>query len=158
MKQSFFICVFVLSLGFAAHAGQNRDFPDNYALTTLSGKSLDSAALKSRPLVLIIGAAWCPECRREAPEVQKAYLEYKDRGVMFLWVFGGSKDDDIWEFLMDYKITGTAARDNGLAEMLGVRAIPQTLFFARGGKFVKRIVGPASHEELVTTIEKIIVK
>ena len=146
--------LFVSSL----HAGQPSDLPDDLVFTTIDGKIFDSAALKARPLVLIIGATWCPECRREAPEVQKAYLEYEARGVMFLCVFGGSKDDDITDFLATYKITFPVVRDNGIAERLGVRVIPQTLFYAKGGKFVKKIIGPASHGELVTNIDRIIGK
>jgi len=140
------------------HAGQRSDLPDDLVFTTIDGKIFDSAALKARPLVLIIGATWCPECRREAPEVQKAYLEYGARGVMFLCVFGGSKDDDITDFLATYNIAFSAVRDNGIAERLGVRVIPQTLFYAKGGRFVKRIIGPASYRELVTNIDKIIGK
>jgi cytochrome c biogenesis protein CcmG/thiol:disulfide interchange protein DsbE len=142
----------------SVHAGQPSDLPDDLALTTLDGKALDPVALRSRPLVLIVGATWCPECRREAAEAQKTYLEYEARGVMFLWVFGASRDADIRDFLAAYKITFPAALDNGIAERLGVRVIPQTLFYAKGGKFVKKIIGPASHGELVSNIDKIIGK
>lgn len=152
------ICLFSLRLVSSPFAGQPTEFPDGVTLTTVDGKALDSAALKSRPLVLIIGATWCPECRREAPEVEKAYRQYEDRSVMFLWVLGGSKDEDIKDFLLTYKITYPVARDNGIAEALGVRVIPQTLFFATGGKFVKKIIGPASQKELTENIEKIIGK
>ncbi len=160
MKRYRIIIIGLLSLLFVSslHAGQPSDLPDDLVLTTIDGKVLDSVALKSRPLVLIVGATWCPECRREAPEAQQTYREYEARGVMFLWVFGGSKDDDIRDFLADYKITFPVARDNGIAERLGVRVIPQTLFYAKGGKFVKKIIGPATHGELVTNIDKIIGK
>ncbi len=162
MKRYYIIIIItgLLSLLFVSflHAGQSSDLPDDLALTTLDGKVLDPAALRSRPLVLIVGATWCPECRREAAEAQKTYLEYKDRGVMFLWVFGASQDDDVRDFLAAYKITFPAAMDNGIAERLGVRVIPQTLFYAKGGKFVKKIIGPASHGEFVSIIDKMIGK
>jgi cytochrome c biogenesis protein CcmG/thiol:disulfide interchange protein DsbE len=151
------IGLLLLLFGSSLHAGPS-DLPDDLALTKLDGKVLDAVALKARPLVLIVGATWCPECRREAAEAQKTYLEYEAKGVIFLWVFGASQDDDIRDFLAAYKITFPAALDNGIAERLGVRVIPQTLFYAKGGKFVKKIIGPASHGELVTNIDKIIGK
>jgi len=158
--ESLIIIIGLLSLLFASslHAGQPSDLPDDLALTTFDGKVLDSAALKSRPLVLMFGSGWCPECRREAPEMQKAYLEYRDKGVLFLCVMGMTNDEEIRDFMETYKLTFPVAKDNGFAEALGVQAIPQTFFYAKGGKFVKKIVGPASHGELVTIIEKIIGK
>ena len=92
------------------------------------------------------------------PEVQKAYLEYRDKGVQFLCVLGGSKDDEIKEFREDHKVTFPLAKDNGIAEFLEVRAIPQTFFFSKGGKFEKRIMGPATYRELTANIEKIMDK
>ena len=158
MKQLFFLCLVVFSLTGSAYAGRTKDFPDNLTFTTFDGKTIDSVALKSAPLVLIVSASWCPECKRQAPEVQKAYLAYKDKGVQFLCVLGGSKDDEAREFMKTYKITYAVAKDNGIAEMLGVRAIPQTFFFSKGGKFEKRIMGAVTQRELTSNIEKIIGK
>jgi thiol-disulfide isomerase/thioredoxin len=158
MKQLFFICVFAFSLALSVHAGQSKDFPDNLTFATLEGKTFDSATLKAAPLVLVIGACWCPECRQEAPEVQKAYLEYKDKGVAFLYVLAVSKDEEINDFVETYKITYPVAKDNGIVDALGVRAIPQTFFFSKGGKFEKRITGCATHKELTKNIEKMIAK
>ncbi len=158
MKHSFFICVLVISLALSAHAAQTKDFPDNLTFTTMDGKTIDSAALKGAPLVLTIGAAWCPECRSEAPDVQKAYLAYKDKGVQFLCVLGGSTDEEIRDFVEAYKLTQPVTKNNGIVELFGVRVIPQTFFFSKGGKFEKRIMGAASHRELTSNIEKIMAK
>lgn len=158
MKQWFFIWVFAFLLAISAHAGQSRDFPDNLTFTTMDGKTVASAALRGAPLVLVIGACWCPECRQEAPEVQRAYLEYEAKGVAFLYVLAVSKDEEIRDFVETYKITYPVAKDNGIVELLGVRAIPQTFFFSKGGKFEKRIMGAATLKELTSNIEKIMAK
>jgi peroxiredoxin len=158
MKQVLITCLLIVSLAGSAYAGRTKDFPDNLTFTTLDGKTVDSAALKSASLVLMISATWCPECKRQAPEVQKAYLEYKDKGVRFLCVLGGSTDDDIKEFLETHKVTFPLVKDNGIVEFLEVRAIPQTFFFSKGGKFEKRIIGPVTYRELISNIEKIIGK
>lgn len=139
-----------------SHAGQGKELPDNLVVTTTDGVIVDSAAMKSAPLVLTVGAAWCPECRQEAPEVQKAYLLYKDKSVRFLCVLGNSRDEDIAEFRETYKITYPVAKDNGLADALGVRVIPQTFFYAKGGVFSKRIMGVATYKELTANIEAIL--
>lgn len=139
-----------------SHAGQGKDLPNNLAVTTIDGATVDAAALKSTPLVLMLGAAWCPECRQEAPEFQKAYLAYKDKGVQFLCVLGKSSEEDLVEFRETYKITYPIAKDNGLADALDVRVIPQTFFFAKGGVFSKRIMGAVTYKEFTTNIETIL--
>jgi len=136
-------------------AGQSKDLPDNLTFTTVDGKTIASTALKASPLVLMIGAAWCSECRQEAPEVQRAYLLYRDRGVAFLCVLGNSTDPDIRDFMDSYGVTYPVARDNGIADALGVRVIPQTFFFFNGGMFSKKIMGAATYKELISNIEKI---
>ncbi len=137
-------------------AGQSKDLPDNLTFTTTDNKTIASAELKASPLVLMVGAAWCPECRQKASEVQKAYLLYKDRGVRFLCVLGKSSDEDLAEFRETCKITYPVVKDNGLAEALGVRVIPQTFFYAKGGVFSKRIMGVATQKELLSNIETIL--
>jgi thiol-disulfide isomerase/thioredoxin len=156
MKQVLIICLLIVSLIGSAYAGRTKDFPDNLTFTMLDGKTVDSAVLKSTLLVLILSASWCPECKRQAPEVQKAYLEYKDKGVQFLCVLGGSRDDDIKEFLATYKVTFPLAKDNGIIEFLDVRAIPQTFFFSKGGKFEKMIIGPVTYRELTSNMRHLI--
>lgn len=159
MKQILIPCVIVLLLApSAAAAGQARDFPDNLTFTTSDGRTIDSAALKAAPLVLVVGASWCPECRQEAPEVQKAYLQYREKGVQFLSILGHTSDEDMKDFIQTYRCTYPVAKDNGIVGLLGVRVIPQVFFFHKGGALSKRIMGAASQRELTENIEKLLAK
>jgi peroxiredoxin len=131
-----------------------KDLPPDFTFTSLDGKMLDYAALKGSPVVMAVGAAWCPECRAEAPEMEKAFLAYKDKGVVFFGVFGNSSDDEIRDFVETYRLTFPVGRDSGIVEAFGVRVIPQTFIFAKDGTCVKRIMGTASYKEIVRYIEK----
>lgn len=131
-----------------------KDLPPDFLFTSLDGKTFDYAALKGSPVVMAVGAAWCPECRAEAPEMQKAFLAFKDRGVVFFGVFGSSSDDEIRDFAETYKLTFPVGKDGGIVEAFGVRAIPQTFIFAKDGTCLKRIVGTASYKEIARYIEK----
>ena len=158
MKRGFiFAVVFcVMACLPALRSASATELPQNITLMTQDGGSVNTTALRDSPLVLMIGSAWCPECRKEAPEFQKAYLAYKDKGVQFLMILCMSKDDDIRDFILTYKITHLIAKDNGLADALGVRPIPQTFFFSKGGKLKKKIFGAAGYRELSANIEKLI--
>ncbi len=146
------LAVFFVFCSFA----QAKDLAPDFTFESLDGKIIDFKSLDSAPLVMAVGAAWCPECRAEAPEMQKAYEAYKDRGVVFIWVFGNSKDEDIKEFIEDYKLTFPVGKDNGIVDAFGVRAIPQTFFFSREGKCIRRIIGSATLREISKYVEMLL--
>ncbi len=139
-----------------SEAKSSLDFPDNITLTTTDGRTVDSATLKSAPLVLMVSASWCPDCKRQAPEVQKAYKNYKDKGVIFLCVLAKSTRADIKDFIVTYKVTYPVAGDNTIADALRVGPVPQTFFYYPGGFFSKRIYGPVTYGELESNIERIL--
>ena len=92
----------------------------------------------------------------EAPELEKAYLSYKDKGVAFIWVFVMSKDQDIKEFAETYKLTFPVGKDNGIVNSLSVRGIPTALFINKDRKVVKKHHGVIDYSELVSGIEAIL--
>ncbi|MGD2081291.1 MAG: TlpA disulfide reductase family protein, partial [Nitrospirota bacterium] len=71
-----------LLLIFAGSAGaEETDEPlPEFTFTAVGGQALESGDLKEKPLVIVMMASWCPPCKREAPELEKAHLAYKDRG------------------------------------------------------------------------------
>lgn len=88
--------------------------------------------------------------------MQRAYLAYKEQGVVFLGVFVISKEKDIRKFAEKYQLTFPVGRDNGIAEVLGTKAIPTTFFINREGSIVKRYIGPIDFDTLKDGIMKII--
>lgn len=64
-----------------------------------------------------------------------------------------SKDAEIKKFVDAYKMTFPVGKEDGIAEKLGVRGIPVTVFVAKDGKIVKRHMGVISQEELTSNIE-----
>lgn len=144
---------------FTTGMGQVRkEIPPEFSLQTLDGKVMDHAAMKGSPVVMVFGATWCPQCRIEAPEVQKAYLAYKDKGVVFLGVYGGQNDNDVRQYAEECGITYPVGRDQGQAEYFSVRAIPSILFFASDGQLVKRTVGVTRFDQIRAAIEKVLEK
>jgi peroxiredoxin len=154
----FVICLSVVTLAFFWSDAPPKDLPGDFTFAAIDGTTIDARSLKGAPVVMVVGASWCPECRKEAREFEKAYRAYKDKGVVFIGVLGNSSDDQIKDFVQTYKLTFPVGKDNGIADAFGVRLIPQTFFFSRDGKFIKKIVGDASYKEISLQIEKILVK
>lgn len=148
----------IIALFMLASVGQARDLDHDFSFVSLDGRTIDFKSLAGAPLVMIVGAAWCPQCRAEAPHIQKAYEAYQGKGVVFIGVFGNSKDEEIKEFIENYKLAFPVGKDIGIVKAFGVRAIPQTFFFDRNGRCIRRIIGAASYEEISEYVEKMIEK
>ena len=52
-----------------------------FTLTDLGGKSFSLADSKGKFVVIHIATTWCPFCNAEAPNLEKLYKEYSNKGV-----------------------------------------------------------------------------
>jgi len=125
------------------------------AVTLLDGKKVTVAQFKGKPLVLNFWATWCPPCRMEMPELQKAYDTYQ-KTVQFLAV-GLDDTNDVKRFVRDRKITFPVAVDEEgvLADHYGVEPIPATFFINSGGKIAGQHVGAMEYDEFAAAIKKL---
>ncbi len=96
------------------------------------------------------------ECKKEAPDLQKAYQTYRGKGVQLIGAFVKSGDDDIKKFAETYKLTFPVGKDNGIQEKLGVHGRPVTVFIDKKGTIVKRHIGLITYEQLVSNIEALL--
>ena len=92
----------------------------------------------------------------EAPDLENAYLTYRNKGVFFLGVFTMGENNDIKEFVETYKITFPVGKDKEIARMLGVVGLPVTVFVAKNGRIVKRHIGLITRQELNSNIKAIL--
>jgi thioredoxin-related protein len=76
----------------------------------------------------------------EAPDLQNAYLTYKNKGIFFLGVFTMGENEDIKKFAETYKITFPVGKDKELAKKFGVMGLPVTVFVAKNGRFLNSIL------------------
>ncbi len=114
--------------------------PD-FTLKTPDGKSVQlSKFLHGRTVVLDFWASWCPDCRKEAPDVQRMYDAYRQQGIEFI---GVSMDTDVkaWKkAIKTYGITYTQVselkpfKETDIAKAYGVKWIPSMVVVGPDGK------------------------
>ena len=103
MKKSTTLLLALLLMGATAAKAQfaQQDMDDKYAtelvkagtpapdfkMKTPEGKTIQlSKVAKGKTVVLDFWASWCPDCRKDAPEVVRLYEAYKKFGVEFIGI------------------------------------------------------------------------
>jgi peroxiredoxin len=127
----------------------------DFTLTDLQGKSWTLKALKGKIVMVNFWATWCPPCRKEIPDLEKFYDEYKSRGLIVL----GVADDDLSK-LKDYvakqKIQYPVLPDPGhvVHKALRIEGIPATLIYSREGKLAAQAVDMRTRQQFLRLLEQ----
>lgn len=154
MKKLMFFVLLVAATTAKAQFGPEPDFDAKYAtelvkagtqapdfkMKTIDGKTFQLSKLKGRTVVLDFWASWCPDCRKDAPEVVRMQQEYGPQGVEFV---GVSMDTDVeaWcKACEKYGIRYTQVselkkfKETDIAKAYGVKWIPSMVVIDRDGK------------------------
>jgi len=130
-----------------------------FALTSFAGTPLSLESLRGRVVVVNFWASWCiPACYEEAPVLEKAWREYRDRGVTLVGINIQDKDEAARKFMSQFEFTFPNAADVGgrIAVEYGVYGVPETFFIDRAGRIRERKVGAVSDEVFRAQVERLL--
>ncbi|MEI3802494.1 MULTISPECIES: TlpA disulfide reductase family protein [unclassified Chitinophaga] len=121
-----------------------------------SGKPVKLSDFRGKYVLLDFWASWCGPCRRENPNVVKAYNNFKDKGFTVLGVSLDKPDDrEKWlaaiekDGLQWTQVTDLKAWDNEAAKLYEVNAIPMNFLIDPNGKIIgKYLRGEALEDAL----------
>lgn len=133
--------------------------PD-FTMNDQDGNPVSLSSFKGKYLLIDFWASWCAPCRRENPNVVKAYNEFKDKGFTILGV-SLDRDKAAWlKAIKDDNLTWTHVSDlkywqNEVAQLYGVNSIPHSVLLDPEGKIIaENLRGPDLQNKLSELLNK----
>ncbi len=141
--------------------------PD-FTLTTFEGETYTLSQLKGKPVVINFWASWCIPCRDEAPVLQRAWENYRERGLVILGVDYVDTEADAKKFIAEFGQTYPNGPDIGtrISQAYRISGVPETYFIDREGRLLQGIdeagrvkgnwIGPLPEDVLIARIEELL--
>jgi cytochrome c biogenesis protein CcmG, thiol:disulfide interchange protein DsbE len=105
---------------------------------------LSLESLRGNAVVLNFWASWCAPCKEEAPLLEEAWRDHRDKGLVVVGVDAQDFRGDARSFMRRFGLTYPVVHDGRGSTLgrFGVTGFPETFFIDREGKIVAVEVGP----------------
>jgi peroxiredoxin len=128
---------------------QQRQRAD-FTLTDLQGKAWSLQGLRGKVVLVNFWATWCPPCRKEMPDLEALYQQFKDQGLLILAI----SDEDISKvqpFITEHHTTYPILLDPGrkVHELFQVSGIPKSFIYDRDGKLVAQAIDMRTRKQFL---------
>jgi len=135
--------------------GIGQSAPD-FTQNDTAGKPISLSSFHGKYVLVDFWASWCPDCRRENPNVVFVYNKYKSKNFTILGVSLDNKKQLWLKAIHDEELSWTQVSDlklwkNAVATMYGIRSIPANFLLDPDGKIV-------GHNLIGDDLEKAIAK
>lgn len=131
-----------------------------FSLQTFDGKPISLSDLRGQVVVINFWASWCAPCQTEAPELQAAWEQYKDRNVVFLGIAYTDTEREARKFLEKHSITYINGLDfkTAISEEYAIQGVPETFIVDRQGNISAFVPAPLTQSQLSQLIDTALAK
>ena len=121
-----------------------------FTLTDLQGKTWTLSELRGRIVLVNFWATRCQPCRKEMPDLEALYTQFKGEGLIVL----GISDEDaakVRSFIAERQVTYPILLDPGrkVNDLFQVEGIPKTFVYDREGKLVAQSIDMRTRKQFL---------
>ena len=126
----------------------------------LGGGKIDLAAYRGKIVVINVWAAWCPDCRAEAPDLVAAMRRLPQAAFLGIDTRESNRSAAM-SFVRDYHIPYRSIYDEDGSVLLGFHgvlspsALPSTLVIDKSGRVAARVLGRVDTSTLVGLVHDV---
>lgn len=116
----------------------------NFTLTTFDGEQYSIEDYRGQVVLVNFWASWCKPCEQEAAELEQAWRNFKDQGVMFLGVDYVDTEREARTYLTKFDISYPNGPDlrTKISQAFRIRGVPETYIIGRDGTIVDIKISP----------------
>jgi peroxiredoxin len=131
-------------------ADDERRQQADFTLEDLHGTKWTLKDLSGKVVVVNFWATWCPPCRKEMPDLETLYKQFKDHGLVVLAI----SDEDagkVRPFVAEQKVTYPILLDPGrkVNQLFEVEGIPKSFVYDRNGKLVAQSIDMRTRKQFL---------
>ena len=130
----------------------------DFELETRTGDTLRLYNHDGKPTLINFWASWCPPCKKEMPDIQKAYEKYGDEVNFFMVDLTFNDDIDAMnEYIEENQFTFPVLLDKTGDVMMDyqVMVIPTTYFVDANHVISHKVMGPMTSEHIQSIMDEI---
>jgi len=127
----------------------------DFTLKDLTGREWTLSQLRGKVVLVNFWATWCPPCRKEMPDLDALYNEFRARGLVILAI----SDEDtakVQPFIAEHKYTYPILLDPGdkVNKLMAVEGIPKSFVYDREGKLVAQAMDMRTRNQLLQMLSQ----
>ncbi len=127
----------------------------DFTLSDLEGKAWTLKALRGKVVLVNFWATWCPPCRKEMPDLDALYLQFKTQGFVVLAI-SDEEAAKVSPFVAERSIHYPVLLDPGrkVNDAFSIEGIPKSFVFDRDGKLVAQSIDMRTRTQFLQMLEK----
>lgn len=127
----------------------------DFTLKDIQGKTWTLSQLKGKVVLVNFWATWCPPCRKEMPDLDALYKQFKPKGFVILAI-SNEKPELVSKFIHEKGYTYPMLIDPTLeaTKKFEVGGIPKSFLYDRSGKLVGQTIDMRTRKQFLALLAK----